>query len=106
MPRYTVDLKLIINNIDLFENALVIENGNLEIDESVANHFIQILFMLRENYYICNTWQPFTKQMLTNIVNNDIAFVYKQNQETFSQSFINDFYNKIDDFLHTFCNYE
>ena len=77
------------------------------IDESVQEHFTQILFILKESYTDSKKgflgWQPFTEEYLTEICEKDYA-IYKSEWGPDGQQFVKMFPEKIKEFLHTYCD--
>lgn len=79
----------------------------LYIDESIQEHFTQILFILKESYTDKGKgftgWQPFTEKYLTEICEKDYA-IYKSEWGPDGQQFVKMFPEKIKEFLHTYCD--
>lgn len=79
----------------------------LTIDESVQEHFTQILFILKESYTDSKKgflgWQPFTEEYLTEICEKDYA-IYKSEWGLDGQQFVKMFPEKSKEFLHTYCD--
>lgn len=92
------------------------------IDESIEDVRVQLLFMLKEYFYIFENefeshqifkkrkfnevidiffWKPFTKETLINLINND-ANIYIDNFEN-GQKFLEELYNSVDMFLDKYC---
>ena len=79
----------------------------LYIDESVQEHFTQILFILKESYTDKKTgftgWQRFTEEYLTEICEKDYA-IYKSEWGPDGQQFVKMFPHKITEFLQLYCD--
>ena len=79
----------------------------LYIDESIQEHFTQILFILKESYTEKKTgftgWQPFTEKYLTNICKKDYG-IYKSEWGQDGNHFVNMFPKKIKEFLKIYCD--
>lgn len=92
------------------------------IDESIEDVRVQLLFMLKEYFYIFENeyqshqifkkrkfnevidiffWKPFTKETLIKLINND-ANIYIDNFEN-GQKFLEKLYNSVDMFLDKYC---
>ena len=92
------------------------------IDESIEDVRVQLLFMLKEYFYIFENeyeshqifkkrkfnevidiffWKPFTKETLIKLINND-ANIYIDNFEN-GQKFLEELYNSVDMFLDKYC---
>jgi len=108
---YNIDFTFVKNQINKFDNAIEIPNHvsideikprNIIIDEGIPNHFVQILFILREFNYNNEAFLPFTKTHLKNLVNNDM-YIYKENTKLFSGEFVEEFPSKINIFIDLFC---
>ena len=75
------------------------------IDESIPNHFVQILFLLKEEFYDQNgviRWRSFTKDEIIRCVVRD-EYVYTNPENEFGVNFYNDFYQAIETFLENYC---
>ncbi len=79
----------------------------LGIDESIPEHFTQILFILKESYTDIKTgfkgWLPFTEKYLTNICEKDY-WIYKSEWGQDGIHFVKMFPEKIKEFLNRYCD--
>ena len=134
---YKLDFNKIIQNIDLFgPRGIIIAQRkskkccclftidyeitpfDVTIDESIANHFVQIMFFLSEYYCDCATYKSFTKQQLTELIDDNITQIVESDQQfskkqgenniftnnMYSEEFVSGFPKKIEQFLFLFCN--
>ena len=75
------------------------------IDESIPNHFVQILFLLKEEFSDQNgviRWRSFTKDEIIRCVVRD-EYIYTDPDNEFGVNFYNDFYQAIETFLENYC---
>ena len=75
---------------------------DIQIDESEKNHFVQLLFILKEKCWEDNTWIPFTKHDITKWVNAD-KNIYLENKDCFGKKFFSEFTSKTKTFIETYC---
>lgn len=93
----------------------------VEIDESIEDVRVQLLFMLKEYFYILENeyeihpiykkrkfnqeniffWKSFTKDTLINLINKD-ANIYIDNFEN-GPKFLEELYNSVEMFLNKYC---
>ena len=121
MNKYQVNPNFLLNdNIP----GISISNSidKVTIDESIEDVRVQLLFMLKEYFYIFENeyeshqifkkrkfnevidiffWKPFTKETLIKLINND-ANIYIDNFEN-GQKFLEELYNSVDMFLDKYC---
>ena len=72
------------------------------IDEGEYNHFVQILFMIKEKSFKNNIWINFTRDDLMNIIYDDIE-IYVDNKSIWGNTFIYKFEDMADKFIEEFC---
>ena len=72
------------------------------INESEKNHFIQLLFIIRNKSLYHNTWCSFTREQLKLWVFDDID-IYFENKFLFGFQFAKDFMNQVDKFIDDYC---
>ena len=79
----------------------------LLINESVPEHFTQILFILKESFTDKKKgfigWQPFTEKYLTEICEKDYV-IYKSEWGPDGNHFIKGFPEKIKEFILQYCS--
>ena len=79
----------------------------LYIDESIQEHFTQILFILKESYTDSKKgflgWQPFTEEYLTEICKKDF-YIYLSEWGPDGNEFVKIFPEKIMEFLQIYCD--
>ena len=79
----------------------------LYIDESIQEHFTQILFILKESYTDRKKgflgWRSFTEEYLTEICEKDYD-IYKSEWGPDGQQFVKMFPEKIKEFLNRYCD--
>ena len=119
MNEYIVNPYVLLNdNIPGIYSSNTIQV--VQIDESIEDVRVQLLFILKEYFYILNEyksqqiykkrkfneekiffWKPFTKETLINLINND-ANIYIDNFKN-GQKFLEELYNSVDMFLDKYC---
>tara|TARA_B100000073_G_C23590281_1_gene516031 strand:- start:352 stop:729 length:378 start_codon:yes stop_codon:yes gene_type:complete len=73
------------------------------INESEPLHFVQILYILKEQCWDDNRWILFTKGALQSIVNAEEK-IYLENNVMFGRQFVNEFPTQIEFFLKRYCD--
>lgn len=119
MNEYIVNPYILLNdNIPGIYSSNTIQV--VKIDESIEDVRVQLLFILKEYFYILNEykshqiykkrkfneekiffWKPFTKETLINLINND-ANIYIDNFVN-GPKFLEELYNSVDMFLDKYC---
>ena len=109
---YKVNLKKIARNCSEVNNkkfgSTNFSKGSsphlIHIDEGEYNHFVQILFMIKEKSYKNNKWINFTRDDLMNIIYDDIEiYVDPDNRSIWGNTFIYKFEVMADKFIEEFC---
>lgn len=116
---YAIDFRKVYDNIELFQGGIELPEPTFRrccclwevekkqypedmiLDETVHNHFVQIMFFLNEYYYEVNEWKSFSRQQLTEIVDDEVELLKVDG--IFSSEFNERFSEKIDEFLLLFC---
>lgn len=100
---YLIDIMKIHSEIDNENEAKFIGvNKNMSIDESIIEHYTQILFLIHEMGYPID-WPSFrfTRNELIECYKRDI--LANKDELIFDEDFIIDFPEYIDDFIREFC---
>jgi len=108
--HYMIDFIKISSEInkdnDTFKGVEMNGNSDFKIDESILEHFTQILFIIHEDCYVGNKWigweESFNKDHLYKICKKDLH-IYIESWEDEGKEFINKFPEKIDYFIDNFC---
>ena len=105
--RYTLNIENLRKGCEegLF-GSTNLEEGTLpreiQIDESEKNHFVQLLFVLKEKCWEDNTWISFTKYDIAKWINAD-KNIYLENKDCFGKKFFDSFPNQTKKFLESYC---
>lgn len=107
MRKYIVDVKKLDNGIKSGVFGTVSINGNglprsLYIMETERNHLVQILFILKERFWIENEWAPFTEDDIKMWIFDDLH-IYFENKQLFGFEFAKDFMKWARMFLDMYC---
>tara|TARA_B100000073_G_scaffold30966_1_gene23571 strand:+ start:1399 stop:1935 length:537 start_codon:yes stop_codon:yes gene_type:complete len=108
--NYMIDFMKITSELNKHNNNFkgVKMNGksDFKIDESILEHFTQILYIIHQDSYIGNKWigweESFTKDHLYKICKKDIN-IYLESWGDEGKEFTNKFPEKIDYFIDNFC---
>ena len=114
-PKYILDLNKIklelVKDTETFKGVKCSSADNLYIDESIQEHFTQILHILRQSFTTEGNlvkfgkftgWKPFTKEYLIDICKKDYC-IYLENWGDVGKEFVDKFPEKIDYFIENFC---
>lgn len=107
-------LDLIINKTNTKSYVSIISDKYkyspiLYIDESIHNHIVQILYILKDSYISEKDgfmgWKPFTREYLEKIINDskDIYIKHYYKGSIIGTQFFNEIINKIDYFIENYC---
>ena len=84
-----------------------IKQGNkpkdIVIDENEPIHFVQILFIIKEDCSNENKWVAFTKSNLVDMIKKDEKY-YIENDMLFGKKFVDQFPSQIDFFIQLYCD--
>ena len=101
-------------NENMFGDGASIEDGTspveIVIDESQPNHFVQLLFALKEDKsWVAGKWQTFTKEYLTRLIdveyeNGERDPNLKLIDELEDEEFKSKYPEEIDRFIYLLCD--
>lgn len=110
MPQYIIDFEKInaeiLKDNDNFKGVTSVRGNDYKINESVEEHFTQILWIIHEDCYMGNKWvgweEPFSKEYLHELCKKDFK-IYLSNWGEIANKFVEEFPQKIDYFVEHFC---